>query len=276
MDAPVRWRARALLGLALACSPIAAAGATFRPLMRHSTSLALARRPSAARRWPRVGVERAVCLRVAPNVAMAGSSQERPELGWARHVPNALSLSRIAFIPIVCTIWLSPLPLRAVWCSSLFGIAMLTDLFDGLVARKLGVVTRFGAFLDPVTDKLLVCSCLVLLASTYRSVVFTAAAIVAVSREIAVSALREWMAQCGKRDDVQVGTLGKWKTASQLAAIWLFFALPALPPAAVWGEHVRTVANVLLCTSTVLSLLSMYIYFRTASASLFGPVDQSS
>ncbi|KAJ1638505.1 CDP-alcohol phosphatidyltransferase-domain-containing protein [Pavlovales sp. CCMP2436] len=194
----------------------------------------------------------------------------RPMPAFVRHIPNALSLSRILFVPVVCVLWLSALPHRAEWCAALFGVATLTDLFDGLIARRLGVVSRFGAFLDPVTDKLLVCSCLVLLSSTYTSLAFMACTITVVAREIAVSALREWMAQCGKRDDVQVGTLGKYKTASQLAAIWLFFALPAIPAESALGPVVSGVADALLYTSTALSSLSMVLYFRAARDSLFG------
>ncbi|KAG8469438.1 hypothetical protein KFE25_005893 [Diacronema lutheri] len=250
--------ARGAALLAAVCAPLAAhafsAARAVRLSVTHSHTRVVPAPRAAVRRW---GPSR-------PDALMGGLTDGQPAVGWLRHVPNALSLSRVAFMPIVCALWLSPLPQRAVWCSSLFGVAMLTDLFDGLLARKLGVTSRFGAFLDPVTDKLLVCSCLVLLASTSGSTLVTACAIIAVSREIAVSALREWMAQCGRRDDVQVGTLGKWKTATQLASIWLFFSLPAVPAAAAWADGLHTAATALLGVSTVLASMSMVIYCRAA------------
>lgn len=263
---------RRVLAIIVSTCPLAARGVRAAlPMRVRLPTVGPRMLPTRVQHWPRA------CPRCLPrvqqrvSVLMDGSANgpARPARRWVENVPNALSLSRIAFIPVVCAIWLSALPHRAAWCSSLFGVATLTDLFDGLIARRLGCTSRFGAFLDPVTDKLLVCSCLVLLASTSRSVAFTACAIAAVAREIAVSALREWMAQCSKRDDVQVGTLGKWKTATQLAAIWLFFALPAVPTATLWGSLLPALANALLCTSTVLSTASACIYFRAASPLLF-------
>lgn len=185
-----------------------------------------------------------------------------------RQIPNALSLSRIGFIPAICAIWLSPSPSRSVVCASLFGVATLTDGLDGYLARRLDACSRFGAFLDPVTDKLLVCTCLVLLVATGASALVVSCALVAVAREIAVSALREWMAQSGQRDKVRVGLLGKCKTASQLVAIWLLFATPALEARPAVHALATQVAPPLLALSTALSTLSMVQYFVAARESL--------
>jgi CDP-diacylglycerol--glycerol-3-phosphate 3-phosphatidyltransferase len=236
----------------MSARPLARAAAWQLPLLPSA-------RHDLARRAPRAA--RAAVASAAP--------RDAPASRW-RHVPNALSLSRIGFIPFICALWLSSNPLRAQYCALLFGIATVTDGLDGYLARRLNATSRFGAFLDPVTDKLLVCACLTLLASTLGSVAFTACAILAVGREIAVSALREWMASCGRRDDVQVGFLGKCKTASQLVAIWLFFALPASPAAAAWAAPLRLAAHGLLVASTGLSLVSMGNYFAAARSSLFG------
>eukprot|EP00307_Rebecca_sp_RCC1486_P005336 CAMPEP_0119425634 /NCGR_PEP_ID=MMETSP1335-20130426/34830_1 /TAXON_ID=259385 /ORGANISM="Chrysoculter rhomboideus, Strain RCC1486" /LENGTH=235 /DNA_ID=CAMNT_0007451207 /DNA_START=1 /DNA_END=708 /DNA_ORIENTATION=+ len=187
----------------------------------------------------------------------------------AQQIPNALSLSRVAVIPVICALWLSPHPWRSPWCAGLFGLATLTDGLDGYLARKLNAVSRFGAFLDPVTDKLLVCTCLVLLVSTSASGLITTCGLVAIAREIAVSALREWMAQSGKRDEVRVGMLGKCKTASQLVSIWLFFATPACTSRPMLHAIAMHAAPPLLVLSTVLSVLSMVQYFLAARTALF-------
>ncbi|MBE0378647.1 CDP-diacylglycerol--glycerol-3-phosphate 3-phosphatidyltransferase [Pseudoalteromonas prydzensis ACAM 620] len=101
----------------------------------------------------------------------------------------------------------------------IFWLASITDILDGYLARKLEQSTPFGAFLDPVADKVMVCTALVALASYYQSMYMTIPALIIISREIVISALREWMAEQGKRGNVAVSNMGKFKTAAQMLAI---------------------------------------------------------
>jgi cardiolipin synthase len=135
------------------------------------------------------------------------------------NVPMALTWARIAMIPVIVGIFYMPdawLPdhwknATACW---LFVLAAVTDAFDGYIARKYGMASRLGAFLDPVADKLMVCAALIVLLSLARIDEFVA--LVIIGREIAVSALREWMAQIGKSASVAVNSLGKIKTIAQM------------------------------------------------------------
>ena len=138
------------------------------------------------------------------------------------NVPMALTWARIAMIPVIVGIFYVPdawypehwKNATACW---LFVVAAVTDAFDGYIARRYGMVSRLGAFLDPVADKLMVCAALVMLLSLGRVDEFVA--LVIIGREITVSALREWMAQIGKSSSVAVNSLGKIKTIAQMVAI---------------------------------------------------------
>ena len=145
------------------------------------------------------------------------------------NLPNVLTLIRLVLIPVFIILFYWPTDLSNLYAAIVFIIAALTDLLDGYLARKLKLTTKFGAFLDPVADKIIVCTALVLIVehySFYTDVLYphlgkfiTIPAMIIVAREITVSALREWMAELGKRANVAVSWIGKWKTTIQLTAI---------------------------------------------------------
>ncbi|EED35858.1 CDP-diacylglycerol--glycerol-3-phosphate 3-phosphatidyltransferase [Luminiphilus syltensis NOR5-1B] len=173
------------------------------------------------------------------------------------NLPNILTLLRVAAIPLLVVLfYLSP-PIATWGCAAIFTLAAITDWLDGWLARRAGLVTAFGAFLDPVADKLIVATALVLLAERYDDWFITAAACVVIGREIVVSALREWMAQLGHRASVAVNTIAKFKTALQMIAITVLLAqLPGTAtPLLLMGE-------VLLLIAVVLTLWSMIVYLQ--------------
>jgi len=143
------------------------------------------------------------------------------------NIPNFLTLLRIALIPILILVFYLPYSWSYITASAIFIFAAITDWLDGLLARQLKQTSKFGAFLDPVADKLIVMVALILLIEEYAAWWFTIPTMVIIGREIAVSALREWMAELGKRDQVAVSNLGKWKTACQMTAIIILLAFPA-------------------------------------------------
>jgi len=140
----------------------------------------------------------------------------------------------------------------------LFVLAAITDAFDGYIARRYGMVSRLGAFLDPVADKLMVCAALVVLLSLDRVDEFVA--LVIIGREIAVSALREWMARIGKSGSVAVSSLGKIKTIAQMVAIpMLLFHDP------LFGRiDVHSIGTVLIYVAAALTVYSMLVYMKMA------------
>ncbi len=152
-------------------------------------------------------------------------------------IPNALTWGRIVAIPLIIVLFYLPYHWSDQAAGILFALAGITDSLDGYLARKWGQTTRLGAFLDPVADKLLVAAALVLIVSAAREprwavIVTTLAAIVIIGREIAISALREWMAEIGKRGKVAVSGVGKFKTIVQIVGLsmmlfrWNFLGLP--------------------------------------------------
>ncbi|MEH6549713.1 MAG: CDP-diacylglycerol--glycerol-3-phosphate 3-phosphatidyltransferase [Pseudomonadales bacterium] len=180
------------------------------------------------------------------------------------NIPNALTLFRIALIPVFVLIFYLPWQWASTACSAIFIVAALTDWLDGYLARKWEQSTPFGAFLDPVADKLMVAIALVLLVSALPDDVFkipvTIAAMVIIGREIVISALREWMAELGKRASVAVSMVGKVKTTLQMIAIIVLLAAgPAMP------FFVRPLGNLLLFVAAGLTLWSMVVYLRAAS-----------
>jgi CDP-diacylglycerol--glycerol-3-phosphate 3-phosphatidyltransferase len=179
------------------------------------------------------------------------------------NVPMLLTWARIAMIPMVVGVyylpdtWLQPYWRNVTGCT-LFTLAAITDAVDGWYARRYGQITRLGAFLDPVADKLMVCAALVVLLSLDRVDAFVA--LVIVGREITVSALREWMAQIGASANVAVNWLGKMKTIMQMVAIpVLLFHDPlfgVIPVAAI--------GTVLIYIAAALTVYSMLYYLRLA------------
>lgn len=204
--------------------------------------------------------------------------------GTILNIPNILTLARIGLIPVFLLIaywppaigiqphsaqmaqqiWFNWLPefaryegnfTRHAILTGLFILAAITDWLDGYLARVLNQTSAFGRFLDPVADKLMVAAALIVLVQWQPSITMAFAAIVIISREITVSALREWMAELGARTNVAVSTVGKYKTAFQMIAISVFLLnWRVLDPAAYF----------LLYTAVVLTLWSMFIYLKAA------------
>lgn len=185
--------------------------------------------------------------------------------GRILNIPNILTLARIILIPVFLLVayWppamgfneTSPDVTRHIILTTIFVVAAVTDWFDGYLARTLNQTSAFGRFLDPVADKLMVAAALIVLVQWQPSISMAFAAIVIISREITVSALREWMAELGARTSVAVSTVGKYKTAFQMIAITVF--LLNWPP-------LEMLAYALLYTAVVLTLWSMFIYLKAA------------
>lgn len=187
------------------------------------------------------------------------------------NLPNILTLLRIALIPIFIAIFYLPWEWRYVASASIFGVAAATDWLDGYLARKLNQFTPFGAFLDPVADKLIVAAALVLLLQAHATVIFALPALVIISREIVISALRELMAELGKRTSVAVSYIGKVKTALQMIAITVLLAVdPIAYP--VWDQ----VGVILLYIAAILTLWSMVVYLKAAWPELSKAPDNDS
>jgi CDP-diacylglycerol--glycerol-3-phosphate 3-phosphatidyltransferase len=178
-------------------------------------------------------------------------------------IPNILTLLRIVAIPVFVVVFYLPVSWAYVAAAALFTLAALTDWLDGYLARKWGQTSVFGAFLDPVADKLIVAAALVLLVeanpTTVSGVWMAIPAAIIIGREIAISALREWMAEIGKRTTVAVSLIGKFKTTAQMVAIILL-----LYRAPVAGLPTVEIGFVLLYAAALLTLWSMIVYLRAA------------
>ena len=175
-------------------------------------------------------------------------------------LPTLLPWARIVAIPLIVGVFYLPLEpaTRNLIATVLFVVVALTDWLDGYLARKLNQTSSFGAFLDPVADKFLVCAALLILLQLDRVNAFVA--LVIIGREIAISALREWMAQIGASRSVAVHVLGKLKTVVQMVAIpFLLFdgALFGLIDTRIWGTG-------LIYLAAVLTIWSMVYYLRKA------------
>eukprot|EP00584_Thalassiosira_punctigera_P008025 CAMPEP_0172542862 /NCGR_PEP_ID=MMETSP1067-20121228/13382_1 /TAXON_ID=265564 ORGANISM="Thalassiosira punctigera, Strain Tpunct2005C2" /NCGR_SAMPLE_ID=MMETSP1067 /ASSEMBLY_ACC=CAM_ASM_000444 /LENGTH=337 /DNA_ID=CAMNT_0013329165 /DNA_START=46 /DNA_END=1059 /DNA_ORIENTATION=- len=218
-----------------------------------------------------------------------------PSFPW-HSLPNYLTYARCLSIPIFTILSFYPIsfPNRAPALSAIFALASITDWFDGFLARRWDITSPFGAFLDPVADKLMVSTALILLAGRYGGIVAIPSSII-MAREVGVSALREWMAQQGKRDSVKVGMQGKVKTALTMASLTLLLLVPEgvgletvawtkyLGPLGVGGAGnvVEGAANVgwswmlgpslvMLFASALVTVTSGSVYFRAAAPVLLG------
>jgi len=177
-------------------------------------------------------------------------------------IPNILTLARIALIPIFVIVFFLPFKGSNYVVACIFLLAAITDWLDGFLARKLKQFSPFGEFLDPVADKLVVAAALVLLVMAYPTWWMTLASIVVVSREIVISALREWMADLGRRHTVKVSMLGKVKTTVQMVALLLLLiSAPHYSTLTYWGLS-------LLWIAVILTLWSMCIYLKAAWVSI--------
>jgi cardiolipin synthase len=184
------------------------------------------------------------------------------------NVPNFLTWLRIIAIPLLMAIYYVPghwmtLPERNLAATVLFVAAALTDWLDGYLARRLNQQSAFGAFLDPVADKLMVAAALMMLVELDRVSALVAAVIV--GREIAISALREWMAKVGEARSVAVNFLGKIKTVSQMVAIPM---LLYFEPIGAWFRPFE-VGSWLIYLAAALTLASMFYYLKLASPHAF-------
>ena len=187
------------------------------------------------------------------------------------NIPNILTLLRIVLIPVFVLLFYLPVEWARLGCALVFAVAAVTDWFDGYLARRWGQVSPFGAFLDPVADKLMVAVALLLLVQSDPTPALAIPAAVIIGREITISALREWMAEIGARAEVAVSMIGKIKTAVQMVAILLL-----IYEAPLFGIPVFTVGFVLLYVAAVLTLWSMVLYLRAAWPSLMGQPGQNS
>ena len=189
-------------------------------------------------------------------------------------VPTMLTLLRIAMIPVLAVVFYLPYGWSNFVTAAVFGLASLTDWLDGWIARRYGQFSKFGAFLDPVADKLMVSTALFLIVQGHPTAWMALWAAVIVGREIAVSALREWMAEVGQRNKVAVAAMGKFKTIAQIVALLclLYSVSPAQPPhPQPWmGDVVFHIGDWLLAAAALLTLWSGLGYLRAAWPSLKG------
>ena len=175
------------------------------------------------------------------------------------NLPNILTLFRIGLIPVFVLVFYLPFDWSNVAACIIFVVAAVTDWLDGFLARKLQQISKLGAFLDPVADKLMVAVVLVLLVERHPGMLLTLPAAVIIGREIAVSALREWMAELGARSRVAVSVYGKIKTIAQMIALPLLVYHDSL-----YGLPVYSLGLVLLYVAAVLTLVSMCQYLLGA------------
>lgn len=174
------------------------------------------------------------------------------------NIPNILTVLRVLLIPIIVLLFYLPFKWSYLAASAVFTIAAVTDWLDGYLARRLKQSTPFGAFLDPVADKLMVAVALVLLVEEHANLWLTLPAAIIIGREIVISALREWMAELGARAHVAVSNLGKWKTTAQMVALIILLANP--PLMTVWVS----IGYALLIIAAALTLWSMVHYLMAA------------
>ncbi len=182
-------------------------------------------------------------------------------MSW--NIPILLTWLRVLLIPIFTALfylpnnWIAPQTTNWV-AASIFAIAAITDWFDGYLARRWQQTSDFGAFLDPVADKLMVAVALILLVSLNRThAIF---AMIIIGREITISALREWMAQMGKRGSVAVATIGKLKTTAQMIAILLLI----IGLENFHGFNLLFWGNLLMLIASILTIWSMFYYLKMA------------
>lgn len=214
------------------------------------------------------------------------------------NIPNILTTVRLALVPILVVVFYLPYQWSPLLCAFIFMAASFTDWFDGYLARKWNQSTPFGAFVDPVADKIMVAVVLCLLVEKFAYPWMTLPAVVIIGREIVISALREWMAELGKRTSVAVSMVGKVKTAAQMMAIcfllyepaplehwsrwidlmipfndgfvmmgWVLpesFSIPALAGVAPVDNWLSQVGIGMLYLSAILTLWSMMVYLKAA------------
>ncbi|UYU30609.1 CDP-diacylglycerol--glycerol-3-phosphate 3-phosphatidyltransferase [Siccibacter colletis] len=176
------------------------------------------------------------------------------------NIPTLLTIFRVVMIPFFVLAFYLPFVWAPFVCAFIFCLAAITDWFDGYLARRWNQSTRFGAFLDPVADKVMVAIAMVLVAEHYHSWWVTLPAATMIAREIIISALREWMAEMGKRSSVAVSWIGKVKTTAQMLALIGMLWRPNM-----WIEYAGIA---LFFVAAVLTLWSMMQYLNAARGDL--------
>ena len=176
-------------------------------------------------------------------------------------LPTLLTLGRIAIVPLLVVLFYLPFEWSRPAAAVVFALGGITDWLDGYLARRLNQQSAFGAFLDPVADKVMVAVVLVMLVEANPTVWMVLPAMVIIGREIVISALREWMAEIGQRARVAVSVLGKIKTTAQIAALLLMLYHDPIA-----GLPTYQVGFVLLYVAAVLTLYSMVAYLRAGLA----------
>ncbi len=177
------------------------------------------------------------------------------------NIPTSLTLLRIALIPLLTVVFYLPWHYSNIACTLIFMLAGFTDWLDGYLARKWQQETPFGAFLDPVADKLMVAIVLVLIVQQQATPGLAIASAVIIGREITIASLREWMAEIGQRAQVKVSQLGKWKTTAQMLSIGMLLYRDDL-----LGIPINLIGLGLLYIAAILTLWSMINYLSAALA----------
>jgi CDP-diacylglycerol--glycerol-3-phosphate 3-phosphatidyltransferase len=174
-------------------------------------------------------------------------------------LPTAITLFRIALIPLFVIVFYLPFTWANIASTAIFAVASISDWVDGYLARSMQQESSFGAFLDPVADKLMVVVIIVLLVEAHPSIYIALPSVVIVAREISVSALREWMAQLGSSATVKVSFIGKAKTVLQMFALgFMIFSEPFM------GLPIFEIGLGIYYLAAILTIISMMIYLRAA------------
>ena len=183
------------------------------------------------------------------------------------NLPNKITLIRILMIPIFIIVYYLPLELNHIISAIIFAVAALTDWVDGFIARKYDMVTKFGEFLDPLADKLIVVAALALLLEVYATPWFAIPAILIIGRELVISGLREWMAKIGLSNKVKVSMIGKVKTWVQMIAIAVLLIAS--------NEYLffTSLGFILIYAAAFMSVWSMIHYLKQAWPQLMGNGD---
>ena len=184
-------------------------------------------------------------------------------------IPNQITLFRILLIPVFIIVFYLPVSWNYFGAFAVFWFAAISDALDGYLARKLNQSSPFGAFIDPVADKLMVAAALIMIAEDYQNWYIAVSAMIMISREIFISALREFMSSRGKRDIVAVSTLGKYKTAAQMLGIMGLIWQPNESDALlnflyIPHELINGAAYFFYAIATILTVWTMVIYFKAA------------
>ena len=174
-------------------------------------------------------------------------------------LPTSITLLRIGLIPLFVIVFYLPYGWSNLVATVIFVIAAVSDWVDGYLARSLEQESQFGAFLDPVADKLMVVVVIILLVEAHPSIAIVLPSVVIVAREISISALREWMAELGSRTTVRVSSIGKFKTAAQMTALgFMIYYEPLLE------LPIFEIGLVIYYVAALLTIVSMAIYLRAA------------